>query len=80
MQLLAIPAILRSTLNLFQGLFYLMASVKILHVVTYVDRTDGTGTIHYFYGLFERARFDFRQTRASFLLQHVQTDSSWLLF
>ena len=32
--LLAIPAILQSILNLFQGLFYLMASVKILHVIT----------------------------------------------
>ena len=58
-----------------------MTSVKILHVFTYVERTDGTGTIHYFDGLWvERARFDFRQARDSFLLQHVQTDCSWLLF
>lgn len=34
MQLLAIAAILQSILNLFQGLFCLMASVKNLHVVT----------------------------------------------
>jgi len=81
MQLLAILAILQSILNLFQGLFYLMASVKNLHVVAYVDRTDWTGTIHYFDELWvEGARFDFRHARASFLLHHVQTDSSWLLF
>jgi len=80
MQLLAMPAMLQSILNLFQGLLYVMAAVKILLVITYVDRTDRTGTIHYFDGLWiERARFDFRQARASFLLQHVQTDSSWLL-
>jgi hypothetical protein len=28
----------------------------------------------------ERVRFDFRQARASILLQHVHNDSSWLLF
>jgi len=81
MQVLTMPAILQPILNLFQGLFYLMASVKILHVVTCVDRSDGTGTVNYFDGLWvERERFDFRQARASFLLLHVQTDSSWLLF
>jgi len=34
MQLLTILAVLQSILNLFQGLFYLMPSVKILHVIT----------------------------------------------
>ena len=46
-----------------------------------LSRTDGTRKIHYFCRLwFEREWFDFQQARASFLLQHVQTHSGWLLF